>query len=92
MSARTLVLASAGVAALLAAAAAPARADWDGWHRHGWHHHWYRPYAYAPYGYAYVPPPAVYVAPPPLVYVAPPPPPVYVAPAAPSLSFGFTIR
>jgi hypothetical protein len=82
---RISVLALIASGTLIAASAAPAKADWDD--HHGWHHHGYRPWGWGP-AYYYRPP--VYYAPPPPVVYAPPPPPVYYAP--PAVSFGFTIH
>jgi hypothetical protein len=84
---RHLVL-GLGLAALLAAIAAPARADDDDWRHERREHEWrerqawcaYHPYQCGYPGY-YVPapPPVVYAPPPPVVY-APPPPVVYAPP------------
>jgi hypothetical protein len=94
---RSMVIA-VGTAALLAGtAAAPARADDDGWRGRGheWREHEWREHErrewceHHPYQCGY-PPAGVYYAPPPVVVAPAPPPPVVYAPApiyapAPSL-------
>lgn len=85
-----MILAAAGAIGLMAAAAAPAKADWDhhwhGWHRPYWHHGWSYHRWYRPPVVIYRPPPRVYY-PPPYAYYGPP---AYYA--APGVTFGFTIR
>jgi hypothetical protein len=101
--ARTLATAL-GLAVLIGGtAAAPARADDDGWHRHqGWHEHEWRGHEWRehewrehhrPYAYVYPSYPSYgyAYAPPPVIYAPPPPPPVYYAPP-PTIDFVFPIR
>lgn len=83
MKLRSIILAAAGVTAVMAAAPqAEAGGYQNGWHgRYAppppvYHHH-YRPHAYGPPpGYWHRPPPVRYM-PPPAYYHRPPPPGVY---------------
>jgi hypothetical protein len=84
-----LKTASLALFAITVAAAHPARADDDDWHRHDRGHHWgeygrwehhHREYGYGHPAVVYAPPGVVYaqpgyVYPPPVVVYAPPPPP-----------------
>jgi hypothetical protein len=75
MTLRSFLFAALGVG-LMASAATPALADWNGhrgWHGGGWHHGWERgPVNYARPGWygprAYYYGPRVYYAPPPAYY------------------------
>ena len=85
MTLRSITLAAAAATGLLAIAATPASADWDGWHGRPYGHH-HRHYDGPRY---YAPPPVVY-APAPVYRSYYAPPPVYYVP--PSVNFGFTFR